>query len=197
MARLRKRPGAGGGISYQVRWVLGGGRAVQGTIEQTETFTSKARALAFKADVEEADHQWPKNQEGVQWVKGRGYLTASTAGSTQGGSSEPPKSFHDVAESHFEDQTRMMKLGHLTPYSLHRYRRSYELHLSTTFGLMPFVDIGPVDIEDWMVDQSDLPSTAKSNRNRHGLLFSVPFRRRAGVRALRTLVARACLRGAR
>ena len=62
----------------------------------------------------------------------------------------------------------MMKLGHLTPHTLHRYRRSYELHLSTTFGLMPFTDVGPLDIDDWMVEQRDLPSTGKSIRNRHG-----------------------------
>lgn len=72
-------------------------------------------------------------------------------------------------------QTRMMKLGHLKPCTLHRYRRSYELHLSTTFGRMVFTEIQPLDIEDWMVEQQGPPSTGKSirNRNRHGLLFPI------------------------
>ena len=74
-----------------------------------------------------------------------------------------------MAVSYFEHQTRMMKLGHLTPYTLHRYRRSYEFHLSTMFGRMPFSEIQPPDIEDWMVEQRELPSSGKSIRNRQGL----------------------------
>ena len=51
MARLRRRARSDGGTSYQVRWVLGGGRATAGAVEQTETFTTLSRALAFKAEV--------------------------------------------------------------------------------------------------------------------------------------------------
>jgi len=124
--------------------------------------------------VEEAGHLWPTNEDGVRWAKGRGYVATQPDGSHQGGSDpEALRTFQDVAESYFEYQTRMMKLGHLTAYTLHRYRRSYELHLSTAFGMMPFTDIGPLDIEDWMVEQRDLASTGKSIRNRHGLLFSI------------------------
>jgi integrase len=178
MASLRKRRRVDGGISYQVRWVLGGGAASGGRLEAAETFTSRSRALAFAAEVEEAGHQWPTNADGVRWTKGRGYVSPIVE--TQ----RLPSSFHDVAISYFEYQTRMAKLGHLKPYTLHRYRRSYELHLSTAFGAMAFTDIQPLDIEDWMVDQRDLPSTGKSIRNRHGLLFSILMhgQKRLGLR---------------
>lgn len=178
MARIRKRRRADGGASYQVRWVLGGGAAGSGQTEAAETFTSRSRALAFAAEVEEAGHDWPTNQDGVRWVKGLGYV--SPVVEVESG----PRTFHDVAVSYFEYQTRMMKLGHLKPYTLHRYRRSYELHLSTTFGGMTFTEIQPLDIEDWMVEQRDLPSTGKSIRNRHGLLFSILMhgQKRLGLR---------------
>jgi len=38
---------------------------------------------------------------------------------------------------------------------------------------MALADIQPLDIEDWMVEQRDLPSAGKSIRNRHGPLFSI------------------------
>jgi len=172
VASIRKRRRADGGTSYQVRWVLGGGSGGAGQQEAAETFTTKARAMAFAAEVEEAGHQWPMNQEGVRWTKGRGYVSQppQVPGVT---TADGEKSFSDVAESFFAHQKRMMKLGHLTAYTLHRYRRSYELHLSTTFGLVPFAAISAMDIEDWMVEQRDIPSSGKSIRNRHGLLFSI------------------------
>lgn len=183
MASIRKRRRADGGTSYQVRWILGGGAGRAGQTEVAETFTSRARALAFAAEVEEAGHQWPVNDAGVPWVKGEGYVS--------GANPEPvntigpvTSSFADVAESYFAHQARMVKLGHLTAYTLHRYERSYELHLSTTFGLLPFAEVTPMDIEDWMVEQRDLPSTGKSIRNRHGLLFSILMhgQKRLGLR---------------
>lgn len=178
MARVRKRRRSDGGVSYQVRWVIGGGAAGAGQTEAAETFTSRSRALAFAAEVEEADHQWPTNAAGIRWTKGRGYVSpvAEPASAV--------RTLHDVALSNFEYQTRMMKLGHLKPYTLHRYRRSYELHLSTAFGQMAFTDVQPLDIEDWKVDQRDLPSTGKSIRNRHGLLFSILMhgQKRLGLR---------------
>lgn len=184
MASIRKRRRADGGTSYQVRWVIGGGAGGAGQVAAAETFTTRARALAFAAEVEEAGHQWPTNQDGVSWTKGRGYLVATLREEDTETATEEGRRFQDVAESYFVYQTRMMKLGHLTPYTLHRYRRSYELHLSTTFGPMPFADIRALDIEDWMVDQRDLPSTAKSIRNRHGLLFSILMhgQKRLGLR---------------
>ena len=153
-------------MTYQVRWVPGGGRAEGGRSEESESFTSEARALLFKEDVERAGHRWPTNARGLQWVKGEGYLEPDVA-------PVPVITFAEVAESYLQYQQKMMKLGHLKPYTLYRYRRSYVLHLSTDFGNMPFTDITPLDIEDWMVSQLDLPSSGKSVRNRHGLLSSI------------------------
>ena len=96
MARIRKRPRADGGTSYQVRWVLGGGRATRGQIEQTETFASRSRALAFKAAVEEAGHEWSIDSDGVRWTKGLGYV--ASIGEVDSGTS----TCHEVAISFFE-----------------------------------------------------------------------------------------------
>ena len=74
MARIRKRRRADGGMSYQVRWVLGGGAAGPGRTEVAETFVSRSRALAFAAEVEEAGQQWPINADGIRWSKGLGYV---------------------------------------------------------------------------------------------------------------------------
>ncbi|SDR97461.1 hypothetical protein SAMN04488570_0854 [Nocardioides scoriae] len=105
-------------------------------------------------------------------AKGCGYVSEPTNNLGVGGVGSA-HSFAEVAENFFTHQTRMMKLGHLTAYTLHRYRRSYELHLSTTFGLLPFTAISAMDIEDQMVEQRDIPSSGKSIRNRHGLLLSI------------------------
>jgi len=177
MARIKRRPRADGGTSYQVVWVLGGGRSGTGR-DQAETFSSEARALQFKEEVEAAGHQWPTDRNGVQWRKGEGYVTPPA---------EPVAAvptFAEVAERYLDYQAKMVKLGHLTAYMLHRYRRSYLLHLSTAFGDLPFTQIQASDIEDWMVEQRDLPSSGKSIRNRHGLLFSILSygQKRAGLR---------------
>ncbi|QIK66413.1 tyrosine-type recombinase/integrase [Nocardioides sp. HDW12B] len=139
---------------------------------------SRSRALAFAAEVEEAGQQWPTNPDGIRWSKGHGYVLPVEE------TESLPETFHDVAISYFRYQARMMKLGHLKPYTLHRYRRAYELHLLTTFGPMVLTEIQPLDIEDWMVEQRDLPSTGKSIRNRHGLLFSILMhgQKRLGLR---------------
>jgi integrase len=123
--------------------------------------------MAFAAAVEDCGNQWPVNAEGVRWTKGLGYVAPGDE------TLDGRATFDDVAISYFQYQTRMTKLGHLKPYTLHRYRRSYVLHLSTAFGPVPFADLQPLDIEDWMVEQRDLPSSAKSLRNRHGLLFAI------------------------
>lgn len=100
MARIRKRRRADGGTSYQVRWVIGGGAGGAGQVEAAETFTTRTRALAFAAEVEDAGHQWPTNQDGVPWVKGRGYVnTGPSAAPGESPGVEVPR-FQDVAESY-------------------------------------------------------------------------------------------------
>lgn len=66
MASFRKRRRADGGVGHQVRWVLGGGARGIGRAEAAETFTSKSRASAFAAEVEDVGHHWPPNKDGVR-----------------------------------------------------------------------------------------------------------------------------------
>ena len=49
-------------------------RGGRGASYAAETFTSRPRALVFKADVEAAGGQWPQG-----WVKGQGYVVATEA----------------------------------------------------------------------------------------------------------------------
>jgi hypothetical protein len=72
MARLRKPRRADGGVSYQVRWVLGGGAAGPDRTATAETFASRSRAVTFMAEVEAAGHDWPTNAAGIRWTKGLG-----------------------------------------------------------------------------------------------------------------------------
>ncbi len=157
MATLERRKRADGGTTFRVKWVLGGGRNGTGRA-QSESFTSEARALAFKADVEEAGHRWPRG-----WVKGAGYVAQPLASPT----------FADVFAAYAELQERRVKLGKLKPYTLHRYRRAYDLHLGPALGQMLFVDIEADDVADWVDTMVEDGAGPKSIRNRHGLLYSI------------------------
>jgi len=71
MARIKRRPRADGGTSYQVVWVLGGGRSGTGR-DQAETFTSEARALQFKEGGRGCRAPVANRQERGALAKGRG-----------------------------------------------------------------------------------------------------------------------------
>ena len=164
---MRERVRSDGGVSYQISFVAGGGRAGQGRPEQSETFTSKARALAFKADVEEAGENWPTRSDGVPWVRGEGYVVATI-------DTPPTKTVHDVAQDYFGNyQPQRVKVGKLTPYTLQRDRRTYTLHMSEQFGGMDIAEIKSPDIVAWILEQLDEEAKPKSIRNRHGLLHSI------------------------
>lgn len=161
MARIRRRPRADGGVSFQVCWVLGGGRAADGAREQAETFTDLNRAQAFKLDVEHADHQWPDG-----WIRGEGYVDRD----------DPPPSgptVGDVADQFWPALDRRVQRGRLKAYTLHRYKRTWALHLEPTFGGLAFPDVSVADVEDWVDTEIDAGSSAKSIRNWHGLLHSI------------------------
>lgn len=155
MAQVVTRTRADGGSSYQVRWQLGGSRA---GAWQAETFTTDVRARAFKLDVEEAGHFWPKG-----WIRGEGYIQKSTN----------EKRFADVAKDYFAEQDRRIKRGRIKAYTVHRYLRTHELHLQPAFGDKAFSEVEPGDIADWIDDEIESGSSPKSVQNRHGLLFSV------------------------
>jgi integrase len=161
VARIKHRRRADGGVSYQVCWVLGGGRAVAGVKEQAETFTDFNRAQAFKLDVEHAGHQWPDG-----WVKGSGYVDQEDArsfGPTVG----------DVIDRFWLALDRRVQRGRLKAYTLHRYKRISALHLDPFFGRLAFADVTVADVEDWVDTEVDAGSSAKSIRNWHGLLHSI------------------------
>ncbi|WP_251153844.1 tyrosine-type recombinase/integrase [Cellulosimicrobium sp. Marseille-Q4280] len=109
-------------------------------------------------DVERAGEYWPRG-----WVKGEGYIDSIIDGRT----------FASVAEEFFAEQQRRINLGRVKAYSVHRYQRNYALHLEPAFGKLPFADIVPEDISDWIDAELDVPWTPKSIKNWHGLLSSI------------------------
>jgi len=138
VARIKHRRRTDGGVSYQVCWVLGGGRASAGVKEQAETFTDLNRAKAFKLDVEHARHQWPAG-----WVKGEGYVDPDEAQPTG-------PTVSDVAEMFWPALARRVQRGRLKAYTLHRYKRAWALHLEPFFGGLAFADVTVADVEDWV-----------------------------------------------
>lgn len=161
MARIKHRKRADGGVSYQVCWVLAGGRSTAGAKEQAETFTDFNRAQAFKLDVEHAGHQWPQG-----WVKGEGYVRSDQA--------QPHgPTVRTTVELFWAALDRRVQRGRLKAYTLHRYKRAWALHLEPFFGGLTFADITVADVEDWVDTEVDAGSSAKSIRNWHGLLHSI------------------------
>jgi integrase len=159
MAQVVERPrGKDGsaGISYQVKWRLGGTRSGAWV---SETFSGRAHAESFRLDVEDAGHQWPKG-----WVKGKGYVAPEPSMAV---------TFAVVAMDYFTTQAKRIDRGKITPYTVHRYERTYAIHLSETFDALLFADVTPEDVEDWVDVQIGLGFAPKSIRNWHGLLFSI------------------------
>lgn len=83
-----------------------------------------------------------------------------------------PITFRAVAIDFFANQARRSKHGALKPYLLYRDQRASLLYLDPSFAKsqLPFSEIEPEDIEDWIHIQIDLGAAPKSIRNRHGLL---------------------------
>lgn len=161
MARIKHRKRADGGVSYQVCWVLGGGRAGAGVKEQAETFTDLNRAQSFKLDVENSRHQWPEG-----WVKGEGYID-------RGDVPPAPATVGEVAERFWSALDRRVQRGRLKAYTLHRYKRVWALHLEPPFAGAPFPAVTVADVEDWIDSEIADGASAKSIRNWHGVLHSL------------------------
>ena len=70
--------------------------------------------------MEEAGHQWHTKEAGVRWQKGQSYVSQVEEPNSD------PRHLPRCGQL-LQVPNRMMKLGHLTPYTLQRYRRSYEL----------------------------------------------------------------------
>jgi integrase len=160
MATVRSRTRSDGSVRYQVRWIVGGGRAT-GRTQASETFVDSGEAERFAAAVEAAGNDWPEG-----WAKGRGYLDPT-------GRAHRGVTFAGVATDFFQLQETRCQLGRLKPYTLHRYRREYELHLAEYFGARSFAGLTYRDVESWMSQNVQAGAKPKSMRNRHALLYMI------------------------
>lgn len=155
MAQIVARKRTDGGRSFQVRWRLGGAR---GGAWQSETFRSRDRAEAFRLDVEEANHSWPRG-----WIKGEGYVRRSA----------DAKTLANVVQDYLALQDRRVALGRVKAYTVYRYRRNCELHLLPTLGDIPFSYITDAEVSDWVDALLEAGLAPKTIHNYHGTLFSV------------------------
>lgn len=159
MAAIKARPRADGTTAYTVTWVMGGGAAAPGRPSGSETFNSRERAAAFKLDVEDAGHRWPKG-----WIKGVGYVAPEPT--------EAQPTFADAVDGYFDYQERRAKRGIIEERTVHDYRSMVRLHLMPHFGAMEFAAIDLPDIEDWIDAQCE-NFKPKGVRNQHGLLSAI------------------------
>ena len=163
MAQWITRVRADGGESVQIKWRQDG-------LWQSETFTNQRLAGDFRAAVENAGHHWPGG-----WVKGAGWYDASTSRppAEQEDDGPAPVLMSAVAESYFAEQDKRIRRGRVKPYTVHRAKRTYALHLEEFLGHLPFIGIEDNTVEDWIEGQLDIEAAPKSVRNRHGLLSSI------------------------
>jgi integrase len=160
MAQWVRRARVGGGESIQIKWRQDGRW-------QCETFSDPRMAAQFRTAVEVAGNVWP-----LDWVKGEGWKQSRV----EPGLEPVGVTVEDVAtgpDGYFVGQERRKRRGKIKPYTLHRDRRTYELHLRGTFGQVGYVDLDEDQISDWIDGQFDHGASAKSIRNRHGLLSSI------------------------
>jgi integrase len=153
MAAWVNRPRNDGETSIQIKWRMEGEW-------QTETFTDARLASEFRTAVEMAGHAWP-----ADWIKGEGWRVEEP--------DPAPDPFILSFTDYFEAQKKRVRRGKLKPYTLHRYRRAYELHLVETLGHLAFREINDEIIGEW-IDQEIVDGAApKSIANHHGLLSSI------------------------
>ncbi len=160
MAQIVERQTKTSGTSYQVKWRAGGGRTAPW---QSESFSARGRAEVFRREVEAAGHNWPPG-----WVKGQGYATPTPAERTS-----PRVTVGEVAESYFARQERRVTNGRIDLYTVHRYRRSWALHLAETFEHMDATEVTIEDVEAWIELMQEEKHSAKSIRNWHGIFYSI------------------------
>jgi hypothetical protein len=100
---------------------------------QCETFTDSRLAADFRTAVEVAGHRWPEG-----WVKGYGWRAPEPE-------PEPVRvSVTDVAlgaSGYFAEQEKRMRRGKVKPYTVHRDRRAFALHLEELFGTEVFAEL--------------------------------------------------------
>lgn len=175
MARIVERPKKNGQITYQVRWILGGGRA-RGNNGETENFADADSADTFRQLVDLHGQQWPPG-----WVRGKGFVEEIAhpddvplldyayryVGRLNGVDERTREDYHREVRIHFSLIQHTQHSGAVTPATI--------------------VNVTSDDIADWVrLEQkgepdpggakqkwSRPPADAKSIRNRHGLLYCI------------------------
>ncbi|HVF03770.1 MAG TPA: site-specific integrase [Frankiaceae bacterium] len=159
MAAIRPRRRSDGGTSYTVRWRLGGARD---GAWQSETFHARQPARDFKADVEDAGHQWPQG-----WVKGAGYVRVAD---------EPaaPAQPRLVTELGREYVDQLTGVGPDTKSDYVGMIDRLAAWLEPIVGAAPTVEgLEKVHVRTWVNTREAAGAAPKTIRNYHGLLFSV------------------------
>ncbi len=137
-------------------WKEGGGR--DGSWE-SETFSSKAQAVRFRRDVDDAGQRWPDG-----WIKGVGYRSGD-----EDGAADPAPTFVDYGRTYVRDLTG------ITPATRHRYDRQVLLLQTQLSALAPgeltVTSITDVDIRRWVNAREAAGARPKTIANYHGLLF--------------------------
>ncbi|MDQ3424134.1 MAG: tyrosine-type recombinase/integrase, partial [Actinomycetota bacterium] len=162
MASIERRRRSDGGMSYRVKWRLGGSRAGR---TQSETFTTLARAERFRAMVEEAGHFWPEG-----WTPGWAFTAPPDE--------DPVVSFADVMRRYIDQLTGIQ------PDTRERYRRQvgvlqrWECCRPGARGQTyrpfdrPLAEIEEEDIRHWV---NMWPAAAKTKKNYLHALLSPGF----------------------
>jgi integrase len=168
MASIVERPKKTGGITYQVKWRLGGHPPVQ-----TENFADPDAAETFKQLVNLHGQQWPPG-----WVRGQGFV-------------DEPQSPDDAPLLDYAHRY-VDRLTGIDDRTREDYRREIRLHFalihhtqaSGTVVPATIANVTSDDVADWVrleekgeEEPADgrprRPADPKSIRNRHGLLFCV------------------------
>lgn len=196
MARIVERPKKSGEITYQVRWILGGGRG-DGRKNETENFPDLDGATTFKQLVELHKNQWPPG-----WVKGRGFV-------------EEPEHPDDMQLVDYAYRY-VDRLTGIDTRTREDYRREIRLHFTLIQHAQPSGAVAPAticnlvqeDVADWVRAEEEgepapdgskrqwarRPADPKSIRNRHGLLYCVV---QSAIDAAKPLRTTNCCKGTR
>jgi integrase len=175
MARIVERPKKSGEITYQVRWILGGGRG-DSSKNETENFPDPDSALKFKQLVDLHGQKWPPG-----WVRGKGFV-------------EEPEHPDDAPLMDYAYRY-VDRLTGIDTRTREDYRREIRLHFSLIRhtqhnGIVVPATIANLtqdDVTDWVRAEEEgepapaganrswarKPADPKSIRNRHGLLYCV------------------------
>jgi integrase len=153
MAKIRARRRSDGGITYQVSWVLGGGRTA-GKGSAHKSFATRSEAEKFQRLVNKAGQQWPPGWDDAA----------------------PPTVFNPTLDEvellWLDAEHEKILLARKKPYSVQRDHRSYQTHIAVHLGKRRFTEINRRDVKSWVLAMAQTASP-KSVANRHGLLSQI------------------------